>query len=1097
MPEPESCRTFCRNCKSTRPWRLGLLAAPVAALVRAGALVFAVGLLPHELFGVPSPTRGHDSCRAELIGERCQTVFVADGSSAVFWLPEELTVIGTDTVHVDGRVLDRSRYLFDPAHGRVWLLTRPAAGAVITVTRRCLHFGGPSRARSASRNQPVPALQADSTVLAVIDTTGPGAGLELSGSKTVGVSFGGTEGSGIDQATRVALSGEVEGIRVEAELSDQSSPIPAEGTTRDIQELDRLLISLKARSWQGSFGDVDVSVPAGSFGRIERRAKGALVSGQTGGANVTVGYATPRGQFGRVSLLGTDGSQGPYLLAPNGQAATVVPGSEAVYLDGRRMTRGWDGDYTIDYAGGELVFTDRNIISHRSRIEATFQFAAGDYERTGAAVVADYRPALFDLGLGLFRENDNRSRNLALDLSPEEQDYLASIGQDTSRAWLPGETYVGSGNGSYVREADHFLYCPDSGDYNVQFTLVGDSVGDYVYNDTLFAYLYVGPGAGNYAARVRVRLPEQDELVYARVGLNAARLSTRVEGAFQRRNLNLFAPSPVGPGASGLNLSAAYQDSTWGFGYRRHMQGGGLALPGASPIVDFSYRWGGTTEDQRASSDELAAHARPWRFLEFAADAGRLARTDRRAVTRLGGSARLGWLQYEGAHAGQVTRHDVHAAPRLGPLLPRAGWQNEARPEERSRSWLAGLDLAVDSSTRRSVGRPAGGVSARLTEYEEPDSSRGAWNRTSRARLVQVTVGWKPLPALDLDGRAAHQDRRFLLSAQDDWHQLLGSIRATFAPRAGLRFMTDLGQSFRRVQLRDEFFRYVGPGQGTFRRDTVTGRYVSDPDGDYERVVITTGRTTAARTLSASASGEVSTARPAALSGSFSLNRAGTESGELSSDVRWDLRLSVRALEPAVNPILGANYLASHDRTLAATGLASARSIGYVELNSDWFRELQLRSCLEAGRAQRTLNSGLTDHEELHGKAEFNPVLGERLRLELTTGFERLLVAEPVTYPELGRFTLDVWRGGLARSTTIGSRTRIRTSIELVRRTASVPDLPYELALSSPTGLNPMLGLELSHSFSNVLNASARYGFSDRPDRPADHRFSSELRADF
>ncbi|MBM3323829.1 hypothetical protein FJY69_10185, partial [candidate division WOR-3 bacterium] len=313
-------------------------------------------------------------------------MFVADGLSAVFTMPEEIVVIGTDTVQVGDRVLGRSEYLFDYADGRVWLLAKPAAGTVVAVTRRCLRFTQPAQARVRSVIRTEPAPGADSTVVAMIDTVLPGQGLGISGSKTIGVSFGGPEGGGIDQATRVTLSGDVEGISVEAELSDQSTPIPAEGTTRDIEELDRLLINLRARSWQGSVGDVDVLVPAGSFGRIERRAKGALVSGQAGDARLTVGYAAPRGQFGRVVLNGVDGSQGPYLLAPDGRGATLVPGSETVYLDGRRMGRGWDGDYTIDYSTGELVFTDQNIISRQSRIEASFQHAAGDYERTGAAV---------------------------------------------------------------------------------------------------------------------------------------------------------------------------------------------------------------------------------------------------------------------------------------------------------------------------------------------------------------------------------------------------------------------------------------------------------------------------------------------------------------------------------------------------------------------------------------------------------------------------------------------------------------------------------------------------------------------------------------
>ncbi len=1086
MPEPESCLTSCLNARlASRPIR------PLVVL-----LILVVSCLSAEP-ARPSSNSPPASQLSPRLGDRCQTVFVADGWSTVFTTPNEIIVIGTDTVQVGERVLDHSEYVFDHTHCRVWLLAKPRAGTVVTVKCRCLRFTQPTRDQARAVIQTQLAAAADSSVVAVIDTALPEQGLGIFGSKTIGVSFGGPEGGGIDQATRVTVSGEAEGIRVEAEISDQSSPIPVEGTTRDIEELDRLLISLKARSWQGSFGDVDILVPAGPFGRIERRTKGALVSGQAGDARVTVGYAAPRGQFGRVKLSGVDGSQGPYLLAPDGRSATLVPGSETVYLNGRRMVRGWDADYTIDYSTGELVFTDRNIIDRQSRIEASFQHVVGDYQRTGTAVVADYRPTTFDFGLGLFRERDDRSRNLALDLSPEEQEYLASLGQDTSRAWLPGETYVGPGKGSYVREGDHFRYSPDSGDYAVRFTLVGDSVGDYLYDDTLFAYHYVGPGEGNYAARVRVGLPEQNEFVFARVGLNLSHFSTRVEGAFQRRNLNLFALDNPGSGSPGLSLTAAYQDSAYGLEYRHHQQGPGFDLPGGSPTVDFSYRWGGTTESERRSCDELSAYFRPWQLVDVAADVGRLARTDRGTVTRLGGSARLGWLRYEASRSGRFERHNILAAPKLGLLLPKAGWQSEAQPEERSRTWVAGLGFTADTGLERSIGCPSGELSARLTDYEKPDSVRGNWNRSSTGWLLQGSLNWSPAPALNLECRAAHQNWNYLLDDQDDWRQLLGSFRAAFAPRAGLRLMTDLSQSSRRVQLRDEFFRYVGPGRGSFRKDTIANRYVPDPTGDYERILIATGRTTAARTVSASGSGEFSVFRPAVLNGSFSLNRAGTELGELSRDAHWDSRLVIRALEPTLTPTLGTSHYSTHDRTLAATGLANSRSTAYVEISSDRISELELRSRFEFGRTQRTLNSGLLDYEELTGKAELSPVLGRRLRLELTIGLERRFVTEPVSYPELGSFVLDARRTGLARTATVGSRTRIRTSFELVHRTASVTTLPYELELSSPIGLNPAFGLELVHAFSNLLNASARYNFTDRPRRPAEHSFSAELRADF
>jgi hypothetical protein len=464
---------------------------------------------------------------------------------------------------------------------------------------------------------------------------------------------------------------------------------------------------------------------------------------------------------------------------------------------------------------------------------------------------------------------------------------------------------------------------------------------------------------------------------------------------------------------------------------------------------------------------------------------------------RLRGVAGLGPVQYQGSRAASVVRHAVRAAPRLGRLLPYAGWQSEANTKERSRAWLAGIDVVSETVPHRALLPLSGGISARLTDYDEPDSATGTWTRSGRGRLIQTLLNYSPAPTLSFEARAAHQGRRFDRQAQDDWDQLLGSVRAALTPWAGLRVLSDLSQSFRRVQLRDEFFRYVGPAQGEFRRDSATGRYVADPKGDYERILIATGRTAAARTLSASGSGEVSLFRPLALTGSVSSDRTGTESGTLSSHIYWDLRLAARALTSRLTPVLGTSHRSSHDRTLAATGLAQRRTAGYVELSSDLIPEIELRMRTEASRALRVQNSGLLDHDELGGRTELNPVVGKGLRLEFSLSFERRVIAQPVAYPELGRFTLDAWRTGLARSITIGRKTRVRSSVELVRRTASVSYLPFELSLSDPLGLSPALGIEFGHSFSNVLSASARYGFTNRPDRPAEHQFGSELRAEF
>jgi hypothetical protein len=307
----------------------------------------------------------------------------------------------------------------------------------------------------------------------------------------------------------------------------------------------------------------------------------------------------------------------------------------------------------------------------------------------------------------------------------------------------------------------------------------------------------------------------------------------------------------------------------------------------------------------------------------------------------------------------------------------------------------------------------------------------------------------------------------------------------------------DFNQSYRKVQLKDELFRYVGTGEGEYRRDSVTGRYVPDSDGDYERVVVATGRFAQAREWSLNGSGDVSMFDPAALSGSFSQTRTSTDTAVLAELSRQDLRMVVKALEPVVTPTLGASSEFSADRTLAATGRASSHQQIYLELYSDRVPGSEGRARAETDRTLRRLGAGEVDFDETGWRVEASPVIGARLRLEAELGYEQKAIAEPVSYPELGRFSLAAVDASLARTFSFGSRTRVRASVAVVRRTASVETVPFDVGLDEPLGISPGAELSFEHSFSDVLSASARYGFQDRPDRASEHRLSAELKAYF
>jgi hypothetical protein len=110
---------------------------------------------------------------------------------------------------------------------------------------------------------------------------------------------------------------------------------------------------------------------------------------------------------------------------------------------------------------------------------------------------------------------------------------------------------------------------------------------------------------------------------------------------------------------------------------------------------------------------------------------------------------------------------------------------------------------------------------------------------------------------------------------------------------------------------------------------------------------------------------------------------------------------------------------------------------------------------------------------------------------------EHAIIAEPVTHPELGRFTLTTVRVDLGRNWTIRHRTRLYASVGIVQRRASISELPFDVSLTRPLGWTPLAAVRAAHIFNDILTASIRYAFLDRPDRAVDHQFTAELRAFF
>src|SRR6185503_8445242 len=155
---------------------------------------------------------------------------------------------------------------------------------------------------------------------------------------------------------------------------------------------------------------------------------------------------------------------------------SVVAGSEAVSVDGQRMTRGESADYSIEYERARITFSNRRPISSESRITVEYQYTVNRYRRNliaGGGRWEKGRRFAFVQGLN---ESDDRGRPLDLTIGVGERLSLEAAGDSTGRALGPG---VSGGGGDYdtVRvSAGELAFAfagRAGGEFAVQFARVG------------------------------------------------------------------------------------------------------------------------------------------------------------------------------------------------------------------------------------------------------------------------------------------------------------------------------------------------------------------------------------------------------------------------------------------------------------------------------------------------------------------------------------------------------------------------------------------------------------------------------------------------
>ncbi|MBC7425247.1 MAG: hypothetical protein H7321_01825 [Bacteroidia bacterium] len=373
-------------------------------------------------------------------------------------------------------------------------------------------------------------------------------GLNVDGNISRGIGVGNNQDVVLNSNLNLRLSGKLgKEIDVLAAISDENNPIQPEGNTQQLQDFDKVFITLSKDSSMLTVGDFLMQRPSGSyFMNYYKKSRGLQLAhmgklGKYGKHYSQAEAAVSRGRFARNEIQGQEANQGPYRLsgANNETYIILISGTESVYLDGEKLTRGQQFDYTIDYNTGQIVFMPKRLINRYSRIIVEFQYSDRNYARSVA-----HAGEKFDLGktkirVNYYTEQDNKAQPTDTSNLSSVQTILENAGDKD--AFITNEIRFNTFQSDRVmyRKTDSlgFSYyvqtdnaASDSFFYAVSFSYVGEGMGNYINvasatNGKVYRFVFpvAGVPQGNYEPITKLVSPKRMQMLTVGIDMQATK----------------------------------------------------------------------------------------------------------------------------------------------------------------------------------------------------------------------------------------------------------------------------------------------------------------------------------------------------------------------------------------------------------------------------------------------------------------------------------------------------------------------------------------------------------------------------------------------
>ena len=396
-------------------------------------------------------------------------------------------------------------------------------------------------------------------------------GLKTDGNISRGISAGNKQDLVVNSNLNLRLGGKIaDDINITGAISDDNNPIQPEGNTQQLQDFDKVFIMLNKDSNNLIIGDFEMKRPNSYFMNYYKKSRGIHVDFQENRKLAKLysnaDAAISRGRFARNTIQGIEGNQGPYRLnGINGEIfIIVISGTEVVYLDGRRLSRGESRDYIINYNSGEVSFMPSQMITKFSRIVLEFQYSDRNYQRTVFKVGAGFQKKNSSFEVNYFNEQDNKNQNFQQSLDGFDslkmltaKQILANAGDNSENATIPRVKTIRPFDNTKLlyRKIDtlgsnnvyFFTQNPNSDTvfYEVVFSLVGVGKGNYrqktsTANGRVFEWVapIAGISQGDYDALELLVAPKRYQMLTVGKKQKFGNTETFVEAVYTNNNIN-------------------------------------------------------------------------------------------------------------------------------------------------------------------------------------------------------------------------------------------------------------------------------------------------------------------------------------------------------------------------------------------------------------------------------------------------------------------------------------------------------------------------------------------------------------------------------